>query len=434
VTVQSDMWASYNTHLDEWARAETSRTEAGPRANRSAELDERVQSDLNAARESRLRFMRSHGATIYDELTEGRSKAPRVKELVGLAADKFPGLVPTEVQLAEQAGSRLAQKDPVELDQAIFFHGIFADEASGQHLMRTMLRPTGQALGLLDEYIATGVVDLPNGRVERRDRAAWVFFKNPRYLNAEDDNTVRDLEVCVDLALLDPLADICVTRGDRIDQGKYQDRHVYCTGINLTHLYQGKTSYMMYQDRELGFINKMYRGLHMPNDFNDMGTEKLWLAGVDTFAIGGGCQFLMVMDYTVAARDAYMTLPARKEGIIPAAANMRLPRFVGDRVARQAILNDRRIDCDSDVGRMICDEICEPDSVEDALVRMADKLNNSGLVSAASNRRCFRIGQEPFDQFRNFMAIYSLDQGRCHFSSALIRNLENFWGAANRVD
>ncbi len=196
----------------------------------------------------------------------------------------------------------------------------------------------------------------------------------------------------------------------------------------------GKTSYMMYQDRELGFINKMYRGLHMPNDFNDMGTEKLWLAGVDTFAIGGGCQFLMVMDYTVAARDAYMTLPARKEGIIPAAANMRLPRFVGDRVARQAILNDRRIDCDSDVGRMICDEICEPDSVEDALVRMADKLNNSGLVSAASNRRCFRIGQEPFDQFRNFMAIYSLDQGRCHFSSALIRNLENFWGAANRVD
>ena len=32
-----------------------------------------------------------------------------------------------------------------------------------------------------------------------------------------------------------------------------------------------------------------------------------------------------------------MTLPARKEGIIPGAANMRLARFTGDRIARQAI-------------------------------------------------------------------------------------------------
>ena len=42
-----------------------------------------------------------------------------------------------------------------------------------------------------------------------------------------------------------------------------------------------------------------------------------------------------------------MTLPARKEGIIPAMANLRLPRFVGDRIARQAIMYERRIDCDS---------------------------------------------------------------------------------------
>ncbi len=178
MTVQSDMWASYNTHRDEWARAETSRTEAGPRANRSAELDERVQK--RSERRPRDQGFVSCAVTARPSMTNLQKAAARRRgsaELVGLAADKFPGLVPTEVQLAEQAGSRLAQKDPVELDQAIFFHGIFADEASGQHLMRTMLRPTGQALGLLDEYIATGVVDLPNGRVERRDRAAWVFSR-----------------------------------------------------------------------------------------------------------------------------------------------------------------------------------------------------------------------------------------------------------------
>ena len=55
-----------------------------------------------------------------------------------------------------------------------------------------------------------------------------------------------------------------------------------------------------------------------------------------------------------------MTLPARKEGIIPGAANLRLPRFTGDRIARQAIQYERRLDCDSPEGRLICDEIAPP--------------------------------------------------------------------------
>ena len=42
-----------------------------------------------------------------------------------------------------------------------------------------------------------------------------------------------------------------------------------------------------------------------------------------------------------------MSLPARKEGIIPGAANLRLPRFTGDRIARQAIMYQRRFECDS---------------------------------------------------------------------------------------
>jgi (3,5-dihydroxyphenyl)acetyl-CoA 1,2-dioxygenase len=429
---QNEMFSALKQYQVGWASAEQTRVDAGPRPERKPELDAAVQLSLSHARDSKLRFMRQHGRAVYQHLTDGLSNELRVTDLSQLAAVELPGLVPTDARLAEEAELRLATKDALELDQGIFFHGIFADVECGQHLMRTMLRPTTRAVAMLDEFKATGVVELPYARVERRDGAAWVFFKNPRYLNAEDDNTVTDVEVCVDLALLDPASEVCVTRGDVIDQGKYKDQNVYCTGINLTRLYHGQISYLMYQVRELGFINKIYRGLHMVGDCDDMGTEKLWLAGVDNFAIGGGCQYLLTMDYSVAAKDAYMTLPARKEGIIPGAANMRLPRFVGDRLARQAIFSELRIECDSDVGRMICDEICEPQAVEEAVTAVADKLANSGQVSAASNRRCFRIAQEPFDLFRSFMAIYSLDQAKCHFSDALIRNLESFWGAAKR--
>jgi thioesterase DpgC len=79
--------------------------------------------------------------------------------------------------------------------------------------------------------------------------------------------------------------------------------------------------------RDLGFVNKMFRGLARPDvppdEVSGDSIEKLWISAVETFAIGGGCQILLATDFNIAGRDAYMTLPARKEGIIPAMANLR---------------------------------------------------------------------------------------------------------------
>ena len=138
------------------------------------------------------------------------------------------------------------------------------------------------------------------------------------------------------------------------------------------------------------------------------------------------------MDYVLAASDAYMTLPARKEGIIPGAANLRLPRFVGDRIARQAIMYGRRLDCDSPEGRLICDQVVPTAEMDATLDRVIEGLTSSGVVSAASNRRAFRVGQEPLDLFRRYMAVYAREQAYCHFSPALIANLEKHWDAQNR--
>jgi thioesterase DpgC len=180
----------------------------------------------------------------------------------------------------------------------------------------------------------------------------------------------------------------------------------------------------------------MFRGLAMgargPDEMQGGTHEKPWVAGVDAFAIGGGCQYLLAMDYVVAGSDAYMTLPARKEGIIPGAANLRLTRFVGARMARQAILMGRRFECDSPEGRLICDEVVPPDQMEQTLKRVVDDYTGSGVVSAAGNRRAFRVSEEPLDMFRRYMAVYCREQAYCHFSPALIANLEKHWNAAQR--
>jgi thioesterase DpgC len=67
-----------------------------------------------------------------------------------------------------------------------------------------------------------------------------------------------------------------------------------------------------------------------------------------------------------------------------------------------------------------------------AIEQVVSGMTDSGIVSAAGNRRAFRIAEEPFDQFRNYMAVYAREQAHCHFSPALIANLERHWNAQNR--
>jgi thioesterase DpgC len=165
---------------------------------------------------------------------------------------------------------------------------------------------------------------------------------------------------------------------------------------------------------------------------NGRGAEKLWIAALDTFAIGGHCQALLCMDYVLAASDAFLTLPARKEGIIPGFANLRMPRFVGDRMTRQAILYERRLTCDSPEGRLICDEIAPVAEMDAAVDRVVEGLTSAGAVSAIGNRRAIRVGEEPLDLFRRYASVYAREQAYCHFSPALIANLERNWDAKNR--
>jgi (3,5-dihydroxyphenyl)acetyl-CoA 1,2-dioxygenase len=365
---------------------------------------------------------------IYDELTAARTRFLRVDELCRLAAEK--GALPSAEALAAEARLPLKEKKGLEKAQGLFLTEILSNPVAGTHLCHAMLLPLASSKLRLDEYRETGELDLGAVHLKRHGKASILTSRNPRYLNAEDETTLEATETAVDLALLDPNTEVCVLRGDVVTHTKHAGRRLFGAGINLTHLYEGKIRYLWYLIRDLGFVNKLYRGLAMQDQSPEVAsTEKLWIAAVEGFAIGGHCQILLTMDYTIAAQDAYLTLPARKEGIVPGAANLRLPRFVGDRIARQAILAERRIDCDSAEGRMICDEIVPLDRMDHAVDSIIERLTSSGVVSAAGNRRAFRAGEEPLDAFRRYMGVYAREQAYCHLSPALVANLEKNWKA-----
>src|SRR5260370_41571830 len=88
--------------------------------------------------------------------------------------------------------------------------------------------------------------------------------------------------------------------------------------------------------RELGLVSKLYRGHWLHDDFESLledTVEKPWIAAVEAWAIGGGCQILLGMERVLGERGSYFNLPARKEGVVPGPAPPPLTRLVGDRLA-----------------------------------------------------------------------------------------------------
>jgi (3,5-dihydroxyphenyl)acetyl-CoA 1,2-dioxygenase len=378
------------------------------------------------ARALRCQFMDANAGAVYDELTGGRSRYLRLAELAAAAAAAFPGLVPAADQLAAERLRPQAGKEGLEIDQGIFFSRVLGSPVAGPHLLDAMRRPTHRALGLLQEFTRTGTADLGSVRLQRTGGVARLTMCRDDCLNAEDNQQVDDIETAVDLALLDPAVSVGLLRGGEMSHPRYRGRRVFSAGINLKALHAGGISLVDFLlRRELGYIHKLLRGVLAEDGerWHSPSIEKPWVAVVDGFAIGGGAQLLLVFDQVLAASDAYFSLPAADEGIIPGAANLRLTRRAGPRLSRQVILTGRRIRASEPDARLLVDEIAEPDDLDAAVERRLARLQSPAVIA---NRRMLTVAEESPAEFLRYMAEFSLQQALRLYSDDVIGKVGRF--------
>jgi (3,5-dihydroxyphenyl)acetyl-CoA 1,2-dioxygenase len=396
---------------------------------RSPEQRACAAAEHDAARALRSRFMAAHADAVYDELTDGRAFHLRLAELVDAAAARFPGLVPTAEQVATERARPLAAREGREIDQGIFLGGVLRSPLAGLHLLDAMRRPTPRAIQLLPEFSRTGLADLGSVHIKRSTGAAYLTMCRDDCLNAEDNQQVEDMETAVDLALLDPGVQVGLLRGGVMSHPRYRGKRVFSAGINLKALHAGGISLVDFLlRRELGYIHKLVRGILIEDGmcWHSPAVEKPWVAAVDGFAIGGGMQLLLVCDHVIAASDAYFSLPAAHEGIVPGAAGFRLARH-GPRLPRQIILQGRRIWASEAAVRLLVDEVVEPAEVESVIEKSLDRLQGPAVVA---NRRMLNLAGESPDEFRRYMAEFAVQQALRLYSDDVIRKVSRFRSSA----
>jgi thioesterase DpgC len=261
--------------------------------------------------------------------------------------------------------------------------------------------------------------------LERRGTAAFITVHNTAHLNAEDNELIDNMETAVDLALLDNSVKVGVLRGGEMTHPRYEGKRVFSAGINLKHLHRGQISFADFLlRREFGYINKMARGLILrladsttPAHVNEIP----WIAAVDSFAIGGGAQIVLVCDRVIGSSDSYFSLPAAQEGIIPGVGNLRLGTVAGGRLARQILLYGRRVWAHEEDGRLLFDEVVAPDEMDAAIADCAARLDSPAVIA---NRRMLRLAEEPLDLFRSYMAEFALSQATRMYSDDVLEKVK----------
>ncbi|WP_204342853.1 enoyl-CoA hydratase/isomerase family protein [Micromonospora terminaliae] len=395
-------------------------------ADRNPDQRARAAAAHGRARAARRRLLSAQSDRLCREAVGERPQRLSLTELSYHLADIVPGLTPNRAQMEVERARRQSAKEGLEIDQGIAYSALLGSGAGGD-LVRSQRLPTDEARSRLPEFQRTGVVEMPVVSVRRTDGVAEITVANQRYLNAEDEPLGQQLEVAVDLALLDPDVRVGVVRGAVMEHPRYAGRRVFSSGINLTLLCAGQIPFLGFvMQREIGYLSKIQRGLWDPRQEADPASRggKPWIAVVDGFAIGGGMQLMLTFDYVISLDTAYFTLPAAREGIVPGAANLRLGRILGPRLARQVLLGGRRIAAREPVAALLCDAVVAEDAVDDALGQAVQAMDNAAVVA---NRHMLTAFEETEDQFRSYLAEFAEVQVQRLYSQDVLHRLEQQW-------
>jgi enoyl-CoA hydratase/carnithine racemase len=198
---------------------------------------------------------------------------------------------------------------------------------------------------------------------EARDGVATITLSRPRVLNALDLALSAELAQAVETAARDEGVWVVVVRG----AGR-----AFCSGMDRTVLSAG------------GIGEAFYRNwIRALNRLEDM--DKLTVAVLHGYSIGGGLQLAVACDLRLATTDAVLGLGATRHGLIPDGSILRLARIVG--LAKELTLLNDHVTPAVALAMGLVNWVVEPAAVDAALAAIVEKAFHSSRTATGHAKR-----------------------------------------------
>ena len=205
---------------------------------------------------------------------------------------------------------------------------------------------------------------------------ATITLNRPEVLNAANLAFSEDFEAVVEAVAAEPDVRVVLVRG----AGR-----AFSAGLDLD-MQGGSTA-----PKLLEFFDRQER-----SRCSLEALDKITIAAVHGFCVGGGLQLAISCDIRVCSTDCKLGLPAVLEGIIAGMAPVRLPRLIGLGPARRLILSGELVGAEEALRLGMVDYVVPADRFEEETAAVIETyLKVPPTAARASKQLMRRAFEEP---------------------------------------
>ncbi len=210
--------------------------------------------------------------------------------------------------------------------------------------------------------------------VDVSDRIATVTFNRPKFLNALNPSTVRELGTAMEeISAREDVGVVLLTgAGEK----------AFIAGADISEMKAFTTmqalDFALLGQGVLSFIERMPQPV---------------IGAINGFALGGGCEVAMACDLLVAADTARFGQPEVNLGIIPGyGGTQRLPRLVGRNLAKELVLTGEMISAQRAYEIGLVNKVVPAAELMNAAREIAKKILSRGPVAVRTAKMAMNRG------------------------------------------
>jgi enoyl-CoA hydratase len=212
-------------------------------------------------------------------------------------------------------------------------------------------------------------------KIDKQGAVATVTLDRPKALNALNAATLRELGAAIAELDTDPAVRVCILTGG--------GEKAFVAGADISEM-AGMT---VDQARRFalggGAIAEQLSRSPRP-----------WIAAVNGFALGGGCELALACDFVYASKHAKFGQPEVNLGVIPGfGGTQRLLRRCGLAKAKELIFSGDIVNAEEALRIGLADAVFEPADLLGKARAMAEKIASKGPLAIARAKKVIDVGQ-----------------------------------------
>ncbi|MGN1413127.1 MAG: enoyl-CoA hydratase-related protein [Anaerovoracaceae bacterium] len=125
------------------------------------------------------------------------------------------------------------------------------------------------------------------------------------------------------------------------------------------------------------------------------GMNKVFIAAINGFALGGGCEMTLACDLRIASQKAKMGLPEVGLGIFPGGGGtQRLPRLIGMAKAKELVYTAKTIRAEEAEKIGLVNYVVEPEELEAKAMELAEQILKNSKSGVRLSKEAFNNGNQ----------------------------------------